>query len=320
MSGVFMRFAKGRAGSSGAHAHYITRSPATERDMDAILTRNYPEYASDGRDYDELRDNLTDYCRQQEEDEERRPRRGGHGETRTHYRLVLSFEDQVDTREARDLAGTYLERTFPDARALAAVHQDTEHTHVHVHLQARDVDDHKLHFDRHAYERLDEQWAEVYAREYGHEKLEEHLERKAATREWKQEYARAAEEGRELPPVPERAGHAWSREDGERWEERHYGHDHEGRTGDDQRGVADRSADAAAGERPLERSLGAADEAVRGVDDLHRQGERTDEEAGAAVRTAEAFAGRVRGADRGEGGHDDRLVAPPERDGDDRGR
>lgn len=319
MSGVFMRFAKGRAGCSGVHAHYITRSPATERDMDAILTRHYPEWASDGRDYDELRDNLVAYCRQQEEDEDRRPRRGGHGETRTHYRLVLSFEEQVDTREARDLADDYLGRTFPDARALAAVHQDTEHTHVHVHLQARDVDDHKLHFDRHAYERLDEQWAEVYAREYGHEKLEEHLERKAATREWRQRAALAHEHGGETPLAPERAGHTWSREDRERWEERHYGHDHEGRAGGDQRGLADRAADAAEGERPLERSLGATDDAVRGVDDLHRQGERTDEEAGAAVRTAEAFAGGVRGADRDEGWHDDRLVAP-DRDDDDRGR
>jgi hypothetical protein len=318
MAGVFMRFARGRAGSSGAHARYITRPPATGRDLDAILTRNYPEEVREASDYGELRDHLEEYCRQQEDDELQRPRRGG-GETRTHYRLVLSFEEQVDTREARDLADDYLEQTFPDARALAAVHQDTEHTHVHVHLQARDVDDHKLHFDRHAYERLDEQWAEVYAREYGHEKLEEHLERKAATREWKQEYARAAEDGRELPPVPERAGHAWSREDGERWEERHYGHDHESGAGDDQRGVAARSADAAEGERPLERSLGAADDAVRGVDDLHRQGERTDEEAGAAVRTAEAIAGRVRGADRDEGAQDERLVAP-DREDDDRGR
>jgi hypothetical protein len=289
MSGVFMRFARGRTGASGDNARYITRPPATERDMEAILTRNYPEWASDGRDYDELRDNLVDYCRQQEEDEERRPRRGS-GETRTHYRLVLSFEDQVDTREARNLADDYLERTFPDARALAAVHQDTEHTHVHVHLQARDIDDHKLHFDRHAYERLDEQWAAVYAREYGPEKLAEHLERKAATREWRREYARAAGEGRETPPVPERAGHTWNRDDGERWEGRHYGHDHEGRTGDDQRGVAGRGAPVAAREHALARSLDAADEAVRGLDDLHRQGERTDREAGAALQAAAARA------------------------------
>ncbi len=290
MSGVFMRFAKGRAGSSGAHARYITRPPATGRERDAILTRNYPAYAGEGRDYGERRDNLADYCRQQEEDEERRPRRGGHGETRTHYRLVLSFEDRVDTRAARDLADDYLERTFPDARALGAVHQDTEHTHVHVHLQARDVDDHKLHFDRHAYERLDEAWAEVYAREYGPEKLEEHLERKAERREWRREAARAHDHGEELPSAPERAGHAWNRDDTERWEGRHYGHDHEGGAGDDQRGVAARTADAADREHALERSLGAYDDAVRGVDGLHRQGERTDEEAGAALQAATARA------------------------------
>ncbi len=111
MSGVFMRFAKGRAGSSGAHARYITRPPATERDMDAILTRNYPEEVREVHDYGELRDQLEEYCRQQEDAELSRPFRGGHGETRTHYRLVLSFEERVDTREevrhklSRRLAG-----------------------------------------------------------------------------------------------------------------------------------------------------------------------------------------------------------------------
>jgi hypothetical protein len=289
MPGVFMRFARGRAGTSGAHARYITRPPATERNREAILTRHYPDYASDGRDYGERRDHLVEYCRQQEDDELQRPRRGG-GETRTHYRLVLSFEDQVDTRAAWELADDYLEQTFPDARALAAVHQDTEHTHVHVHLQARDIDDHKLHFDRHAYERLDEAWAQVYAREYGHEKLEEHLERKAETQEWKADYARAIEEGRELPPAPERAGHTWTREETTRWEERHYGHADEGRTGGDQRGLAGRATDAARRERTLERSFSAVDDVLRGAEDLHRQGERTDREAGAAVRAAAARA------------------------------
>jgi hypothetical protein len=131
-------------------------------------------------DYRDLRDRLEEYAEQQEAHELDRPRRGG-GETRTHYRGVLSFEGKVETEQAREMADDYLQRELPDARAIAAVHQDTEHTHVHLHVQARDTGDHKLHVDRGAYGRLDERWAEVYARAFGHEKLEEHLAKKAET-------------------------------------------------------------------------------------------------------------------------------------------
>ena len=168
MAKPFIRISVGAPGGSAAQVHYITREPATNGDRDAVLVRNYPSEVTDARDYDELRDHLEEYAQQQEAQELERPRRGG-GETRTHYKAILSFEREIDTEQARDMADEYLDREFPDARAIAAVHQDTDNTHVHVHIQARDVHDEKLHFDRDTYEHLDDAWTEIYHRELGRE-------------------------------------------------------------------------------------------------------------------------------------------------------
>ncbi|HLG74395.1 MAG TPA: relaxase/mobilization nuclease domain-containing protein [Chloroflexota bacterium] len=161
-----MRFSVGRAGGSAENIHYITREPATNADRQSVLVRNYPSEVTEARDYDELRDRLEEYADEQERGELDRPRRGG-GETRTHYKVILSFEQEIDTEQARDMADEYLDREFPDARAVAAVHQDTDHTHVHIHIQARDADDQKLHFDRETYRELDRAWEDIYDREFG---------------------------------------------------------------------------------------------------------------------------------------------------------
>jgi hypothetical protein len=291
--GVFARFGPGRAGASGANAAYITRGRATGWDERAIATRNYPDEVREADDYRDLRDRLEEYVEQQEAHELERPRRGG-GETRTHYRGVLSFEGKVGTEQARELADDYLEREFPDARAIAAVHQDTDHTHVHLHVQARDVDDRKLHFDRGAYGRLDEAWAEVYARAFGREKLEEHLAKKAETAEWKRAYAQARANGHQPPEAPERAEYRPKPGELAGREEHAYGAD-QARARGDQRGAAaadpradERGRRPEGGERPLEeqleRTAARAGGAVRAAD--------------AAVRTAQELADRAPGRDR----------------------
>jgi len=180
VGGTFIRISVGRPGTSAANAHYITREPATNGDREAVLVRNYPSEVAEARDYDELRDRIEEYCEQQEAHELDRPRRGG-GETRTHYRAILSFEQEIPTEQARDMADEYLDRTFPDARAVAAVHQDTDHTHVHIHIQARDADDHKLHFDRDTYRTLDHEWDDICVREFGRD--HEHEEKSVMQRD-----------------------------------------------------------------------------------------------------------------------------------------
>jgi hypothetical protein len=284
-----MRFRPGRSGASGANAAYITRGRATGWDEGAVLTRNYPDHVREADDYRELRENVAEHCRQAEEDELERPRRGG-GETRTHYRGVLSFEGKVETEQARGMADEYLERNFPDHPAVAAVHQDTEHTHVHLHVQARDADDHKLHLGRAEYRHLDESWAEVYAREFGREKLEEHLAKKAETAEWKRGYAQAKADGREPPEAPERAGYRPAPGELAGREEHAYGAD-EARAGGDQRGAAAPGGGADGRER-------AADEHAEQLGRTAARAGGAVREAGAAVRAAEELADRAPGRER----------------------
>jgi hypothetical protein len=283
MPGVYARFSVGRSGGSAANMHYITRPSATGRDEDALLIRNYPEYAREGEDYGELRENLEAYARQQEDEELERPRRGG-GEPRTYYRMILSFEQKVPTDQARDMTDEYLDREFPDARSVAAVHQDTDKTHVHVHMEARDVDGHKLHFDRGEYEHLSDEWAEIYGRELGHDRADEYFEKKEETREWKAEYAHALSEGREPPEPPERADRPdTSREIDDR-EVSSHSYD-EARAGGPERDAADATPGGDDRQGPAGALADERDRAVQAAD-------RTDSEARATVHAAEELVDR----------------------------
>jgi len=295
MAGVYMRFYVGRSGGSAANVRYITRPSATDAERDALLIRNYPEYAREGDGYRELRDNLQEYARQREEDEANQPHRG-RGAPRTHYRAVLSFEEHVETEEARDMAGEWIDREFPDSRAVAAVHQDSDHTHVHVHLQARDIDGYKLQLDDEKYRELDSEWAEIYGREFGHERAEEHEAKKEETHAWKAEYARAMSEGRDPPEAPERADRPDTAQEIHEREERDYGRD-QMRAGGPRRRAAAGDQTASDGERALDDSAREFHRAAEAAD-------RTDREAGDAVHAAQDFADRLPEPDHGRAARD----------------
>ncbi|MGH2365748.1 MAG: relaxase/mobilization nuclease domain-containing protein [Chloroflexota bacterium] len=295
MAGVYMRFYVGRSGGSAAHVRYITRPSATERDRDALLVRNYPEYAREGDDYRELRDNLQEYARQQEEDEANQPHRG-RGAPRTHYRAVLSFEERVATHEARDMADEWIEREFPDSRAVGAVHQNTDHTHVHVHLQARDIDGYKLQLDDNKYRELDREWADIYAREFGHDRAEEHEAKKEETRAWKADYARAMSEDRDPPEAPERADRPNTAQEIHEREERDYGRD-QTRAGGPERGAAAGDQTTSDGERAL-------DDNARQFDRAAATADRADRDAGDTLHAAQEFADRLPEPDHGRAARD----------------
>ena len=134
---IYFNFSVGRAGTSAANARYITRETASQGDKSSIITHNYPDYAREGETYKEQKENIIAYAGQKEEDELRRPRKGT-GEARTHYRVTVSFEGKIETEKARAMGEEYLQKQFPNARAVGMVHQDTEHTHIHFNIQARD--------------------------------------------------------------------------------------------------------------------------------------------------------------------------------------
>lgn len=275
--GVFHNFKPGRAGASAANARYITRTTAVRDGERGIYEHNVPDHLR-GESYAETRANLVEYARQREEDERARPMRGG-GEARTHYRGQLSFEEKIDTERARELAGEYMRENFPGARGFATIHQDTEHTHAHIWIDARKTDDRKLNIPNYEYKRLDESWARIYGREFGQDKEREHLAKKQETRDWKRARARREHSDEK----PQRSSRSMARSDYKQREQRNYGAD-ESRIRGDQCGVAERERKTTPGEYQLERYA--------------RQSERTTEAARGALQQAERLRDREHGLDR----------------------
>jgi hypothetical protein len=241
--GAFVTIKVGRAGTAGDHARYITRERATEGKQARVWTQNVPEYAAhpdhdeQGMSYKERTGDLREYARQLEEDEQERPQRGS-GEKRTHYRAIYSFDREVTDEKAREMVDAHLAENFPKARAIAAIHRDTDNAHVHVQIAARGTDDKKLHFDKHTHRRLDERWARIYGQEFGREIEKEHLAKKQQWRDWMREARAAKQRGEEPPPRPKRA--ARERNQVQERREMHakqYGLNHANQTGirDDQR-------------------------------------------------------------------------------------
>ncbi len=207
---VAIKVSVGRAGAAADHTRYITRERATEGEQERVWTRNVPEYVDRADDqavgYRERVGDLREYARQTEEDELSRVQPGG-GEARTHYRVVYSFDQKVDDSRAREMVNDHLKECFPHARAVAAIHRDTDNTHVHVQIAARDTEGRKLHFSREEFRSIDEKWARVYGREFGQHQEREHLEKKQEWREWMREARAAKEQGREISQRPEREAH-----------------------------------------------------------------------------------------------------------------
>ncbi len=300
MGVAFVKFRVGREGASSANVRYITRGRATDGEPERVWTRNMPEYATEGRTYKEQVGNLREYARQREEDELQRERSGG-GHTRTHYRAIYSFDRQVSDEQARKMVDGHLRENFRQGRTVAAIHRDTDHTHVHVWIDARRVDEKKIDLGHRTYRTLDERWAKECAREFQDRSYyDRHMEAKGRKLEIKREAVRAKERGEKVERRTERVEQRGERVESVREMERQqYGAgargDDESRAGGDQRRATDGEPALTRGEREAERSVelskqayGEARQAVReagralpdvaGVrEELARMGERVRE-------------------------------------------
>jgi hypothetical protein len=276
MGGIFCQINVGRSEYGAANARYITRETATFGDSQALYLHNYPGFISTG-DYKEVRKKVVEYNRQKEQFELAQKRRGRPG-IRTHYRCKLSFEGKIETEIARKMAQEYLEDSFPLARAVAVVHQDTDNTHVHINIQSRQVDGLKIQLNDKQYKTLDNSWARVYGREFGEDKAREHLTKKRETEEWKREYMEARARG-ENPsrPKPERNEGRLKAEDYCEREGRNYGDDKTG-TGRDQREAANEGARTRTEDsviRGAKETVRSAEEFLRNVEQASRGVEET---------------------------------------------
>ncbi len=292
MSGSVCKFtAKPRACASGKNAAYITRESGTYGDENGIYLHNLDELK--GADYRETRTNILSYAEARQDEELSRPTRGG-GEARTHYRCILSWDRKEDTQEARKQVKEFLKENFPHARAVAAIHQDTEHTHAHIWMDARQMNDRKLHLNRKDYRTLDDRWAKNYGRHYGQQYEHDHLAKKAEKREYKQARAQGIEK-----PRPQRTSRATSPKEHTERERRNYGatearprRDQRAATGRDQATSRARRGEAGAGEPGLTRG-------EREISRFTQQSQRTLEAGRAALQQAERL--RQRNRERIEG-------------------
>jgi hypothetical protein len=196
--GSFLRFRVGTTGASGRHMAYITRERAVLDRERAVLLYQVPEHVRAAGDYRELRQTLISYADTREEIEIAQHR--ARGEPRTHYRVLASFERDVSNEKALGMAKEWLDRKFPRSRAVAVVHRDTEQTHVHVWIEARQIDGKKIQLARDQHRSLDLTWNHIYSREMGLDP-HEHERKKEQTLAAKRE----GWERHQKPELPDRA-------------------------------------------------------------------------------------------------------------------
>jgi hypothetical protein len=193
--GAFIKFDAGSVGSAADNAAYITREPA--RDGGLVL-HNAPEDVAEVEDpqtpegWAEQRMRFQTWAETRETEEI--ARHGNRkGQPRTHYRVVLSYEDKIETAEAQEDAREWLEEEFPGARAAAVVHQDTENTHVHVWMSPRLEDGSKINISPQDFRDLTAEWDRIYEQRMQRPgRLREKMEE---TRTFKRQFAELKEQG-----------------------------------------------------------------------------------------------------------------------------
>lgn len=143
-------------GTGGASVDYITREKAAEQ----ISFVNLPELQAETKS--EQRANAIAYAELRIGIEKSKRKNA-----RTNYKLLLSWGRKEAAEVADKMATDFLEKNFPTARAIIAVHQDTDNTHAHIWIDARGSDEKKLRFKKNEYQTIDERWHQAFDREYG---------------------------------------------------------------------------------------------------------------------------------------------------------
>lgn len=248
------KFTNGQRGASGKHVAYITRESA----CDDVSFHNLDELEAEN-EY-EKKVNALSYAYNREDEETK---------GRTHYRVVLSWEDKEDTERAKEQAHKFLDENFDKAKGIVAIHQDTDHTHAHVWVDARQVDDKKIQIDRNTYKQLDEKWTQQYDREYKTDYAPQYKARK----EEKREFKRAKAQGRDAkePERPKMTSEKFREKDARDRGVKSNGIN-ESRTGRNQRPFAVRDSNSQEAERAITGSK-------QNLEQSNKQFDRTESEA-----------------------------------------
>lgn len=233
-----LKFTAGRKGGSGAHAGYITRNSA----CDSISFHNLEELETGDQSHNKV--NAISYAYNREEEEQEINPNG-----RSHYKMVLSFDRKEETDKAKEMTHEFLDKNFENSRAIVSIHQDTPQTHAHIWIDARNMDDRKLHSPRNHINELSRSWQHQYDREYNTKYEKEFAEKREEMRQWREDKHKGIDR-----PKPERATMTT-----EKWREKDerdkgviktYGID-ESRTGGDQRSFKVRESKSESADRAV---------------------------------------------------------------------
>jgi hypothetical protein len=144
-----MKF-KGHKAASGKNVDYIMRDSA----CNDVSFHNLKELESESQYENKV--NARSYVYNREEEEK----------GRTHYRVTLSWDREEETEKAREMTHEFLQENFKDSRAVVAIHRDTEHTHAHVWIDARQENGKKIHSEKNHINELSHSWQNQYDRQY----------------------------------------------------------------------------------------------------------------------------------------------------------
>lgn len=179
-------FTVGTSGTAGANGEYITRSGATEK----IDFFNLDHLQSD--DLRESRTNAVAYAYSREEIELARAPEGC-----TYYKLILSWDRKESNEKVAEESLKFLENHLPDTKAIIGVHQNTDNTHAHIHIDAREKSGKKIHLNMREIERISDGWTEQYDETYGTNYAPEYKAKKAEKKAAKER----ARKGEGIAPV-----------------------------------------------------------------------------------------------------------------------
>jgi hypothetical protein len=193
---------KANPAASAKNMEYITRDSAA----DSISFHNLDDLHDD--DKTQAKSNAINYAEERQLEEESRIKGNERGTPRNHNRMILSWDRKEDTATAKEETHKFLDKEFPNQRAVVSVHQDQDKTHIHVWFDCRDIDtDKKTQLPAEKFYTLDERWAKQYDEKYKTNYEKEYKEKKAETRDWKKEQAQLKRDGKQPRPKtkPQRA-------------------------------------------------------------------------------------------------------------------
>ncbi len=186
---------KANPAASAKNMQYITRDSAA----DSISFHNLDDLHDE--DKTQAKSNAINYAERREIEEEARVRGNERGTPRNHNRMVISFDRKEETETAKEEVHKFLDKEFPDQRAVVSIHQDGEHTHAHIWMDCRDVEtEKKTQLPAEKFYTLDERWAKQYDEKYKTNYEREYKEKKAETRDWKKEQAQLKRDGKRPKP------------------------------------------------------------------------------------------------------------------------